>query len=748
MKSINKSIMIFLMACVMALSFGKGEFSTSKSEISEYGFTGKGAEIDTVFINNSTTSVKAKGGSVLSIQQGKNYFDKRQDRFRKRELRFNEIQGDEEEERIIEADAEYNYFISSDIMLFMNGSDLKTRIESYDGHYVEYTALEINKGITNNHKQESPDLKLEEVWDGVDITLTPTDRGYKEHIVLKNEISPGTFKYLISSSIKCRLEGKELIFGDIFKTVIYAFDGTGEDIPVEINITGDTLEISVTKDNAVYPIIIDPGIEWQYGSDDGQDTYIYNRSGYETNNYGEQSYLTIRSYSVNGKFRSLVRFDSLKCRIDTVLNSQIVDSAFLSFVIKDIQSAADTLFIASLTSIWSESAASWDSSKTGTLWSSAGGDFAGPPYIDTVFVNSLSIGDTFRFEVTSSIDSMINWNAPNYGWILIAGNEENTDSNYLVELYSSDHSVPGDRPKLEVYYRNTTTPHSIVIDSQFYNGVIVSGVDILGVSSYKAVFGDSISNIFGDTIYTNGIDPDTLCDTLTINGRYDSLLHISLAVWDTNGVKHGSEDYAEFYTCAQRTTSVSAVDTSDSTITFYFGADSNPGSVQYQLYDSSKGCFFDTSGSVVPLDSSWYLKSEWDEVTIHTNINTLHIIYVNSRNTDSLETGLCFNDSIWSWAQVPEIDTVYAVSRDSILISIDPVSNPFYTFYAIEDSVSGRFADWSAHIFRSSDVTVDSVWAWGSYSDWGGASGIYIRVDPDTKYVLRIYSKDGNKRDK
>ncbi|MFC1493490.1 DNRLRE domain-containing protein [candidate division KSB1 bacterium] len=748
MKSINRSIIIFLTAGVIALSFGQRQFNTFESTITKSEIHGKTAAYDTVFVDNSTTDIKTKRGSLLSMQQGVNYFDEKQCRFRKRELKFIEIQENEELKEITETGADYNYFISNDILFFMNDSGIKTRIETLDGHYVEYTALEINSGISNNYRPESSDLKFEEVWSGVDITITPTDKGYKEHIVIKNENSPDTFKYLFSSSVECGLEGRELIFGDIFKTEIYAFDGAGEDIPVGLSISGDTLEISVDRENAVYPILIDPGVEWQYGPDDGQDAFIYGRSGFETYNYGAQTYLSVRPFSANGKYRALVRFDSLKFRMDTVLQSQVVDSAFLSFVIKDNQASADTLFIASITSSWNESAVSWDSSKTGTLWGAAGGDLTGPPYIDTVFINTLSIGDTFRFDVTSSVDSMINWNAQNYGWMIIAGDEENTGSNFLVELYSSDHTVPGDRPKLEVYYSDITTPHSIAVDSQFYNGVIVSGVDILGGSSYKAVFSDSISNIFGDTIYTDGTDPDTLYDTLYINGLYDSLLHIYLAVWDTNGVKYESVDNASFYTYAQMVTSVSAVDTTDSTITFYFGVDSNPGSVQYQLLDSSKVCFYDTSGSVVSADSSWYLKSEWDTVTIQTSANTLHMVYVNSRNTDSLETGLCFNDSVWSWAQVPGIDTAYAVSRDSIFISIDPVFNPGYTYYAVEDSVSGKFIDLSAHVFRSANVTVDSAWAWGRYTDWGGASGYFIRVDPETKYVLRVYSKDGNKRDK
>ncbi len=499
---------------------------------------------------------------------------------------------------------------------------------------------------------------------------------------------------------------------------------------------------------AFVPFSGEPDIEWQYGSNDGRDAYIYGRTGYEDNNYGSQAHLAVRPYSVNGKFRSLIRFDSLKYSMDTVTYSQVIDSSFLSFVIKDRQVSADTLFITSISSFWNESSVSWDSARSGIPWSTPGGDFAGPPYIDTVLVGSLSIGDTLRFNVTGSVDSMINGGAPNNGWIILAGNEAVTSAEYLVEVYSSDHNIPGDRPKLEIFYSDMNKPHSVSADSQFYNGVIVSGIDILGGKSYKAVFSDTGSGIFGDTVITNGINPDTLCDTLYFAGYYDSLLQITLTVWDTNGNSYESEDKAEFHTCAQKITTVTATDTTDSTITFFFGPDSNPSTVEYQLYNSSTSSFFDTSGKTVSPDSSWFRKTDWGTVQIETNVNSLQMISINSRNSDKLESGLVLNDSVWSWAQVPGIDTVYALNKDTILLIIDPKLNPAYTYFAVEDSLTGLFIDLAAHNFRSSIMKADSSWAWGTYTEWGDSTGYYIKADPKTKYVIRIYSKDGNKRKK
>ncbi|MCH8285990.1 hypothetical protein IIB79_05605, partial [candidate division KSB1 bacterium] len=105
------------------------------------------------------------------------------------------------------------------------------------------------------------------------------------------------------------------------------------------------------------------------------------------------------------------------------------------------------------------------------------------------------------------------------------------------------------------------------------------------------------------------------------------------------------------------------------------------------------------------------------------------------------------SDSLWSWAQIPDIVSAFPHSRDSILIVIDPKENPSYTYFAIEDSVSGLFIDNSSNVLRSSGVTVDSTWAWAAYAEWGGAAGYFVVVSPNTSFVFRAYAKEGIKRD-
>jgi len=292
-------------------------------------------------------------------------------------------------------------------------------------------------------------------------------------------------------------------------------------------------------------------------------------------------------------------------------------------------------------------------------------------------------------------------------------------------------------------------PFGLQLGGYDYPSISFSIIDTSGFVSKKLVFYDSLNGITGDTISLGIDNPDTLYDTLNFTGYYDSLATIKVTLVDTFGYTYGEISSLSLRTLAQRVPAVSVIDTCDTVITMYFpaAADSNPDRVFYQLFDSTLAVYINPiTGDTSYSDTSWYIQSAFDTVAYDVGINTLHELFVNSRNSDSLKTGYYYSNAIWSWAQVPDVDSVFAHGPDSVFIRIDPQNNPAYTYFALEDSVTGLFYDLDNLQFRSSGVTVDSSWAWYSYSDWGGSSGRYIIVPNGSTYVLRFYSKDGNTR--
>jgi len=280
-----------------------------------------------------------------------------------------------------------------------------------------------------------------------------------------------------------------------------------------------------------------------------------------------------------------------------------------------------------------------------------------------------------------------------------------------------------------------------------YDRLSFSIIDTSGFVSKKAVFYDSLSSVTGDTLYLGSAVPDTLVDTLDFSGLYDSLAVIKAIVIDTFGYTYAGTSSISLYTPAQRVPPVSVIDTSASLIRFVLSPDLNPGRVMYRIFDAAAGVYISPAGDTSATDTSWHVKTAFDTVTLSVGVNSLHEFFVDSRNSDSVATGYFFKDSLWSWAQAPDIDSIFALSRDSVFFRLDPKSNPWYTYFAVQDSLSGRYIDVAAHRLRSAGAAADSSWAWGTFSEWGAAAGYFVVVEPHTTYVLRAYAKDGNIRE-
>jgi len=184
--------------------------------------------------------------------------------------------------------------------------------------------------------------------------------------------------------------------------------------------------------------------------------------------------------------------------------------------------------------------------------------------------------------------------------------------------------------------------------------------------------------------------------------------------------------------------------TSDSTFLLQFDdVSGNPDTIMYAVFDSVYSMYRDTTGDTTET-IVFATDVDWDNVRIKTYTpNLLVVIGIFGKNDDSLFSAVS-SDTTWTWAAVPGTTMASVIDSTRLLIKINPNKNPEYTYFAVEDSISGKFIDINTGILRSSGVKVDSTWAFGRYSDWGGSEGFIITVTPKTNYYFRAYSKDGN----
>ena len=169
----------------------------------------------------------------------------------------------------------------------------------------------------------------------------------------------------------------------------------------------------------------------------------------------------------------------------------------------------------------------------------------------------------------------------------------------------------------------------------------------------------------------------------------------------------------------------------------------NPDSIEYAVFDSTYSMFRYTSGDTTST-IVFAVDTLWNNAVMKTySPNLLISIGVFGKNHDSVYSETV-SDTTWVWAAVPGSTLVSIVDSATVLLKINPNGNPDYTYFAVEDSISGKFIDVNTMSLRASGVTVDSTWAFGIFSDWGGSDGVLINVTPKTSYYFRAYSKDGN----
>jgi len=183
----------------------------------------------------------------------------------------------------------------------------------------------------------------------------------------------------------------------------------------------------------------------------GKDSKIYGDS--VNSNYGTSTSIDVIMTETNLPRRGLVEFD-----LSSITANSTVSAATFSLWTDTGYSNLSTA-IHRLTAEWTESEVTWKNRKTGTAWSSAGGDFDGSADA-TATPSSTSAGTKTDWNVASLVQEWVNGTA-NYGMLIKLVSESGSGSNKGHRFRSSATTTNNTEPKLVATYASISPSPSL-----------------------------------------------------------------------------------------------------------------------------------------------------------------------------------------------------------------------------------------------------------------------------------------------
>lgn len=203
----------------------------------------------------------------------------------------------------------------------------------------------------------------------------------------------------------------------------------------------------------VFPVVIDPTIDTNVNYYDPHDCYIQN-----TNPNGSfcssqaTTTLTTNPLGFDGTTvnRNLYWFGVSTSRYSIpVPNSNILDAELDFTLSSSTSSSAVPVTVYPITQAWDDAGASWNNANTGVPWTTPGGTVGSA--ITTVNVGPTA-GSFAIYNLTSTVQSWVNGNATDNGFLLRASNES---TNALLQInndnFGTSDTDPG-RPHLRVQW--------------------------------------------------------------------------------------------------------------------------------------------------------------------------------------------------------------------------------------------------------------------------------------------------------
>ena len=118
-------------------------------------------------------------------------------------------------------------------------------------------------------------------------------------------------------------------------------------------------------------------------------------------------------------------------------------------------------------------------------------------------------------------------------------------------------------------------------------------------------------------------------------------------------------------------------------------------------------------------------------------VNTVYAYYieVEGGSADGMITAI---DSCYTLSNTPGLPTTTYPTQSIMKIVLNVNSNPAYTHFAIQDSISGYYVKrYTGGILDTLEASAD----WNTYAEWGGAAGCSLYINIGREYRIRVKAR-------
>ena len=293
-------------------------------------------------------------------------------------------------------------------------------------------------------------IVYEEVYPNVDILYEVRDNGFKEFIIIKDEIGSNEFYFDIApEGVEAFEYEGQVYFADsedetnkvFVVNELFALDAAGaytDDVRVSYISNGAAPKLRVTVDSAFltdesreYPIVVDPSV-MVTGANNIADSFV--RQGSPSTNYKYDEKLFTGNSASNGLQRAYIKFT-----LPGNIPEDNVTSAKLR--IKRYGGSPTGIKAYRAASGWSSGSITWNNKPL----------YSGTYVSNTAYNDG---GEWYAMDVYSAVSGWLKGTFSNYGFVLVSNYESAPSSS--ISYYSSDAPSPN-KPELIINYTDSGT---------------------------------------------------------------------------------------------------------------------------------------------------------------------------------------------------------------------------------------------------------------------------------------------------
>jgi hypothetical protein len=163
-----------------------------------------------------------------------------------------------------------------------------------------------------------------------------------------------------------------------------------------------------------------------------------------------------------------------------------------------------------------------------------------------------------------------------------------------------------------------------------------------------------------------------------------------------------------------------------------WGANGNPSSTLYALYNVTDGIYIDSNGSNNGVDPSFFTLFDWNGVVNGLTSNTAYRFAVIAQNGDGINAATSsLSSSVSTLSLSADTPTVSNPTTSTVQLVLNTDSNPSSTLYALYNVTTNEYLE--ANGFSNGDIPASFT-----VSQWNGT---VFDLDPDTSYQFEMISE-------